>query len=231
MESKVTMGKTILIIEDEQQIVEICRDYLTASGFNVISAADGPAGLDLAERVHPALILLDLMLPGMDGMEICRRIRLRSTTPVIILTARHREADKLEGLETGADDYITKPFSPREVVARVQTVLRRAEGHPEVTGNPSTSLRLDRDHYRAILPWGEIPLTPTEFDILMIMSQQPGEIFTRGQLLDLIRGVSFESYERAIDSHIRNLRRKIDRVGDENRHIITVHGYGYKYVE
>jgi two-component system, OmpR family, alkaline phosphatase synthesis response regulator PhoP len=231
MESKVTMGKTILIIEDEQQIVEICRDYLTASDFNVISAADGPTGLELAEHAHPALILLDLMLPGMDGMEICRRIRLRSTTPVIILTARHREADKLEGLETGADDYITKPFSPREVVARVQTVLRRAEGHPEVIGKSSTSMRLDRDRYRAILPWGEVPLTPTEFNILMIMSQQPGEIFTRGQLLDLIRGVSFESYERAIDSHIRNLRRKIDCDGDENRHIITVHGYGYKFVE
>jgi two-component system, OmpR family, alkaline phosphatase synthesis response regulator PhoP len=225
------MEKMILIIEDEQQIVEICRDYLNASGFDVISAADGPTGLELAERVHPALILLDLMLPGMDGMEICRRIRLHSKTPVIILTARHREADKLEGLGTGADDYITKPFSPREVVARVQTVLRRAEGHPEVRTETPATLRLDRDHYLAILPWGEVPLTPTEFDILLIMSQQPGEIFTRGQLLDLIRGVSFESYERAIDSHIRNLRRKIDRDGGENRHIVTVHGYGYKYVE
>jgi DNA-binding response OmpR family regulator len=231
MNSKVIMGKTILIIEDEQQIVEICRDYLTASGFDVISAADGTSGLALAEKSHPALILLDLMLPGMDGMEICRRLRLHSTTPIIILTARHREADRLEGLETGADDYITKPFSPREVVARVQAVLRRVEGHPEVTGKTSSTLRLDRDHYRAILPRGEVPLTPTEFDILMIMSRQPGEIFTRGQLLDLIRGVSFESYERAIDSHIRNLRKKIDCDGEENRHIITVHGYGYKYVE
>jgi two-component system response regulator BaeR len=164
-------------------------------------------------------------------MEICRRIRLHSKTPVIILTARHREADKLEGLETGADDYITKPFSPREMVARVQTVLRRADGHPEIHTEITPALRLDRDHYRAVLPWGEVQLTPTEFDILLIMSQQPGEIFTRGQLLDLIRGVSFESYERAIDSHIRNLRRKIDRYNGGNRHIITVHGYGYKYVE
>lgn len=225
------MGKTILIIEDEQQIVEICRDYLSASGFDVIAASDGLTGMEMVEKSHPSLILLDLMLPGMDGMEICRRIRLRRTTPVIILTARHREADKLEGLETGADDYITKPFSPREMVARVQTVLRRVEGHTEVTGKTSSALRLDRDHFRAILPRGEVSLTPTEFDILMIMSRQPGEIFTRGQLLDLIRGVSFESYERAIDSHIRNLRKKIDCDGDENRHIITVHGYGYKYVE
>jgi DNA-binding response OmpR family regulator len=225
------MEKTILIIEDEKQIVEICRDYLNASGFNVISAADGPTGLEMAEQTHPALIVLDLMLPGMDGMEICRRIRLRSNIPVIILTARHRESDKLEGLGTGADDYITKPFSPREVVARVQTVLRRAEGRPEVSAETHAALRLDRDHYRAILPHGEVQLTPTEFDILLIMSQQPGEIFTRSQLLDLIRGVSFESYERAIDSHIRNLRRKIDCNDSGKQHIITVHGYGYKYVE
>jgi len=225
------MGKTILIIEDEQQIVEICRDYLTANEFDVISAADGPTGLKLAETVHPALILLDLMLPGMDGMEICRRIRLHSSIPVIILTARHREADKLEGLKTGADDYITKPFSPREMVARVQTVLRRAQTRPEGSASGSSKIRLDRDHYRVILSSGEISLTPTEFDILAIMSGRPGEIFTRGQLLDMIRGVSFESYERAIDSHIRNLRRKIDRDGGDNRHIITVHGYGYKYVE
>jgi DNA-binding response OmpR family regulator len=225
------MGKTILIIEDEQQIVEICRDYLTASEFDVISASDGPTGLKLAETAHPALILLDLMLPGMDGIEICRQIRLYSQTPVIILTARHREADKLEGLQTGADDYITKPFSPREMVARVQTVLRRAEAQPEKAALNPSRIRLDRDHYRVILPWGEVPLTPTEFDILATMSNCPGEIFTRGQLLEMIRGVSFESYERAIDSHIRNLRRKIDRDGDENRHIITIHGYGYKYVE
>lgn len=225
------MGNSILIIEDEQQIVEICRDYLAASGFEVVSAADGIAGLKLAESIHPALILLDLMLPGMDGMEICRRLRLHSKIPVIILTARHRETDKLDGLQTGADDYITKPFSPREMVARVQAVLRRAEGHPEVKTEKTAALHLDRDHYRALLPSGEISLTPTEFDILSILSSQPGEVFSRGQLLDMIRGVSFGSYERAIDSHIRNLRRKIDRDGDETRHIITVHGYGYKYVE
>lgn len=225
------MGETILIVEDEQQIVEICRDYLAASGFEVISAADGHSGLQLAETAHPALVILDLMLPGMDGMEICRRIRLRSATPVIILTARHREADKLEGLQTGADDYITKPFSPRELVARVQTVLRRSENRPETGRDDPACMRLDRDHFRAILPWGEVRLTPTEFELLLILSRQPGEIFTRGQLLDMIRGVSFESYERAIDSHIRNLRRKIDSHGGEEHHIVTVHGFGYKYVE
>ncbi len=225
------MGKTILIIEDEQQIVEICRDYLAASGFEVVSAADGLTGLKLAESIHPALILLDLMLPEMDGMEICRRLRLHSKIPVIILTARHREADKLDGFQTGADDYITKPFSPREMVARVQAVLRRMEGHPEVAVENVPAIRLERDHFRALLPLGEVSLTPTEFDILSVMSSQPGEVFSRGQLLDMIRGVSFGSYERAIDSHIRNLRRKIDRYDDGNHHIITVHGYGYKYVE
>ncbi|BCY17664.1 DNA-binding response regulator [Leptolinea sp. HRD-7] len=225
------VGKTILVIEDEQQIVEICRDYLTANGFEVASASDGIAGLKLAESIHPVLVLLDLMLPGMDGIEICRRLRLHSAVPIIILTARHREADKLEGLQTGADDYITKPFSPREMVARVQAVLRRTENHPESETEKATAIRLDRDHYRALLPAGEVSLTPTEFDILSILSSQPGEVFSRGQLLNLIRGVSFGSYERAIDSHIRNLRRKVDRDGDNKRHIITVHGYGYKYVE
>ncbi|GAP21595.1 response regulator transcription factor [Leptolinea tardivitalis] len=225
------MEKTILIIEDEQQIVEICRDYLQAAGFSVISAADGLSGFDLVWKANPSLVVLDLMLPGMDGMEICRRIREKSSKPVIILTARHRELDKLEGLESGADDYLTKPFSPRELVARIQTVLRRAGNGQGDKNFQKAALQLDRDHYRAILPWGEVSLTPTEFDILAELSSRPGEIFSRGDLLSAARGVSFESYERAIDSHIRNLRRKIDREELGERHIITVHGFGYKYVE
>jgi DNA-binding response OmpR family regulator len=225
------MGKTILVIEDEQQIVEICRDYLLADGFRVISASDGQAGLNLAQTSQPSLILLDLMLPGMDGIEICRRIREKSKIPIIILTARHREADKLEGLETGADDYITKPFSPREMIARIHTVLRRSDANENQNENPAAKLLLDRDHYRALMPWGEIALTPTEFDILAALSSRPGEILSRSQLLSAARGVTFESYERAIDSHIRNLRRKIDRHEEDGQHIVTVHGFGYKYVE
>ncbi|HEX7556833.1 MAG TPA: response regulator transcription factor [Leptolinea sp.] len=225
------MKKKVLIIEDEIQIVEICRDFLQADGFQVISAADGPSGLESARNSQPSIILLDLMLPGLDGLEICRQIRNESLTPIIILTARHTESDKLEGLETGADDYITKPFSPRELVARIHTVLRRVEVEVQQNKTRHQTLRLDRDHYRAFLPWGEVDLTPTEFDILATLCSQPGQIFSRGQLLSAARGVTFESYERAIDSHIRNLRRKIDHNEEEPHHIITVHGFGYKYVE
>jgi two-component system, OmpR family, alkaline phosphatase synthesis response regulator PhoP len=225
------MLKRILIIEDEEKIIEICRDYLHAAGFETITAADGPTGLAAARQQAPALIILDLMLPGMDGLDICQQLRSESKIPIIILTARHKESDKLLGLEMGADDYITKPFSPREVVARVRTVLRRAGVDPDEERIHTGEMTLDRDRYRALLPSGEITLTPTEFDLLATLASQPGRVFSRTQLLNVIRGVAFESYERAIDSHIRNLRRKIEPSEAEPRHIITVHGYGYKYVE
>jgi DNA-binding response OmpR family regulator len=226
-----SMAKQILIIEDEEQIVEICRDYLKADGYEVISAADGLVGLEKSRTANPSLIVLDLMLPGIDGFEVCRRIRNESSTPIIILTARHTESDKLLGLETGADDYITKPFSPRELVARIHTVLRRFNVDAQKGKFQSPSIQLDRDHYRAILPVGAVSLTPTEFDILETLCSQPGQIFSRAQLLSAARGITFESYERAIDSHIRNLRRKIDNSDDNAPHIITVHGFGYKFVE
>jgi DNA-binding response OmpR family regulator len=225
------MKKKILIIEDEEQIIEICRDYLIADGFDVISASNGNSGLDLACSAEPSLILLDLMLPGLDGMTICRQIRKESPIPIIILTARHSETDKLKGLEIGADDYITKPFSPRELVARIHTLFRRIELDNRHKMANSFSIQLDRDHFRAQLPWGEVTLTPTEFDILATLCSQPGQIFSRSDLLSAARGVSFESYERAIDSHIRNLRRKIDPDEEDDRHIVTVHGFGYKFVE
>jgi len=225
------MVKKILIIEDEQQIVEICRDYLQADGFDVISASDGLQGLKMARSRHPDLIVLDLMLPGMDGMEICRLIRHESPIPIIILTARHSEADRLRGLETGADDYLTKPFSPRELVARVHSVLRRIRLDKMPEKAADTYVLLDRDHFKARLPWGDVSLTPTEFDILATLCSQPGQIFSRSELLNAARGVSFESYERAIDSHIRNLRRKIDLDEENGRHIVTAHGLGYKFVK
>ncbi|MHC1781390.1 MAG: response regulator transcription factor [Anaerolineaceae bacterium] len=226
------MAKLILIIEDEAGIVEICRDYLQAVGFEAVAVSDGPSGLASVKSLAPDLVVLDLMLPGLDGLEICRQIRQESDLPIIILTAKHKESDKLIGLETGADDYITKPFSPRELVARVRTVLRRSGAVDKVK-----TLRLDRDHYRAVLPWGvDVNLTPTEFDILATLASEPGQIFSRAQILTATHGVTFKSYERAIDSHIRNLRKKIDPQGvrgseaDEG-HIVTVHGYGYKFVE
>ncbi|MGQ0601457.1 MAG: response regulator transcription factor [Anaerolineales bacterium] len=219
------MSKTVLVIDDEPKIAEICRDYLTAAGFGVLAAGTGPQGLALARKDKPDLVVLDLMLPGMDGLDVCRELRRESNVPIIMLTARVEESDKLVGLELGADDYLTKPFSPRELVARVRAVLRR--GAPETDNIRAGDLTLDRTRYRAELPGREIPLTPTEFEILAALAAQPGRVFSRAQLLAVARGISFESYERAIDSHIRNLRRKLEP-GD---YIITVHGVGYKFVE
>ena len=226
------MPQTILVIDDEAKIVEICCDYLSAAGFAVLTAGDGPAGLTAARRERPDLIVLDLMLPGMDGLEVCRTLRRESNVPVIMLTARVEESDKLAGLALGADDYLTKPFSPRELVARVQTVLRRALGNP-LPGEliQAGDLRLDRARYRAVLPDREVALTPTEFEILAALASQPGRIFSRAQLLQRVRGVAFESYERAIDSHIRNLRHKIESGEGDPRYILTVHGVGYKLAE
>ncbi len=229
------MAKKILVIDDEPKIVELCSDYLKSTGFEVVTASDGPRGLAAARSEHPDLIVLDLMLPGMDGLDVCRELRRteivsgESSVPIIMLTARVDESDKLIGLELGADDYLTKPFSPRELVARVRTVLRRTAGNAPIEIIRTGSLTLDRGKYLAILPSGEVSLTPTEFEILAVLAGQPGRIFSRSQLLKAVHGVSFESYERAIDSHIRNLRRKIEPVGDSPRLIITVHGVGYKF--
>ena len=226
------MSKSILVVDDEAKIVEICRDYLTAAGFEVHVATTGPAGLVLARRFRPDLVVLDLMLPGMDGLDVCRELRRESNVPIIMLTARVEESDKLVGLELGADDYMSKPFSPRELVARVRTVLRRMSN----SGEPAELIRtatltLDRSRYKAIVPGREIALTPTEFEILATLAAQPGRIFSRAQLLTVARGVTFESYERAIDSHIRNLRRKLENEAGEEAYVVTVHGLGYKFAD
>jgi two-component system alkaline phosphatase synthesis response regulator PhoP len=226
------MSKTVLVIDDEPKIVEICRDYLAAAGYAVLTADTGPTGLAAARRERPDLIVLDLMLPEMDGLDVCRELRRESATPIIMLTARVEETDKLIGLEVGADDYLTKPFSPRELVARVRTVLRRAAGPLTPTDViRAGDLTLDRARYKVTLPDRDETLTPTEFEILAALAGQPGRVFSRAQLLSVARGVAFESYERAIDSHIRNLRRKLEPEAGEARYIITVHGVGYKFVE
>ncbi|HTX93183.1 MAG TPA: response regulator transcription factor [Anaerolineales bacterium] len=218
------MAKKILVIDDEPKIVEICSDYLHAAGFETVTAGDGPRGLALARSQQPDLIVLDLMLPGMDGLDLCRSLRHESNVPIIMLTARIEETDKLIGLELGADDYITKPFSPRELVMRVRTVLRRAGGDPSSAVIRAGDLTLDRSRYEVDLPGRTVVLTATEFELLATMMSQPGRIFSRAQLLSAVRGVAFESYERAIDSHIRNLRRKLE----PGEYIVTVHGIGYK---
>ncbi len=224
------MAKKILVIDDEPKIVEICQDYLVKAGFEVAHAYDGPAGLATARRIQPDLVVLDLMMPDMDGLDVCRELRREGNVPIIMLTARVEEADKLIGLELGADDYMTKPFSPRELVARVRTVLRRTSGNPQAEIIYAGDLVLDRGHYSARFPDREVALTPTEFELLATMASQPGRIFSRAQLLTAVRGVTFESYERAIDSHIRNLRRKIEPTDGSTSHIVTVHGAGYKFI-
>ena len=219
------MPKKILVIDDETKIVEICSDYLQAAGFDILTAADGLQGLALARSQKPDLVVLDLMLPGMDGFDICRSLREESKVPIIMLTARIEETDKLAGLELGADDYITKPFSPRELVMRVRTVLRRASGDSSSDVIRAGGVTLDRTRYQVNLSDRSVLLTSTEFELLATMMSQPGRIFSRSQLLNAVHGVAFESYERAIDSHIRNLRRKLE----PGEYIITIHGVGYKF--
>lgn len=225
------MAKTVLVIDDEPKIVEISRDYLKAAGFDVLQAYDGSSGLAMARQSQPDLIVLDLMLPEMDGYDVCRELRRNSDVPIIMLTARVEETDKIIGLELGADDYITKPFSPRELVARVRTLLRRTVGSTISDLQRVGDLTLDRNRYVVTVVEREVALTATEFEILAILAAHPGRIFSRAQLLTAVRGVSFESYERAVDSHIRNLRRKIEPGDGPPRYIQTVHGIGYKLVE
>jgi DNA-binding response OmpR family regulator len=219
------MAKKILLVDDEPEILEICRDYLKASGYEVITANDGPHGLSSARREKPDVVVLDLMLPEMDGLDVCRLIRRESNVPIIMLTARIEETDKLVGLELGADDYMTKPFSPRELVARVKVVLRRASGDSAAEVIRVGNVSLDRSQYEVRIGQRVVTLTPTEFEIMATLMSQPSRIFSRNQLLNAVHGVAFESYERAIDSHIRNLRRKLE----PDDLIFTVHGVGYRF--
>jgi DNA-binding response OmpR family regulator len=223
------MPKKILVVDDEPKIAEICQDYLKAAGYDVITAMTGPDGLFAARLEKPDLVVLDLMLPEMDGLDVCRTLRRESDVPIIMLTARVEETDKLIGLEIGADDYITKPFSPRELVARIRVVLRRVGGEPTNDTIRVGDMALDRTRYEVSLPDQTVSLTPTEFEIMATLMSQPGRIFSRQQLLNAAHGVAFESYERAIDSHIRNLRRKLETGADQVNHIVTVHGVGYKF--
>ena len=225
------MRKTILIIDDEQGIVDVCRDYLLAEDFNVLEANEGFAGLESARKNSPDLIVLDWMLPGMDGLTICKTLRKIDDVPIIMLTAKGDENDRIQGLESGADDYICKPFSPRELVSRVKALLKRSSGIVSTDQVKVSDLILDRKRYLVILPGKEVSLTHTEFELLNILIAHPGRIFSRGQLLAELRGVNFESYERAIDSQIRNLRKKIEPKENETKYIQTIYGVGYKFIE
>ncbi|MCI0582411.1 MAG: response regulator transcription factor [Chloroflexi bacterium] len=235
--------KTILIVDDEPKIVQLARDYLEHAGFGVVTAADGRAALHAIARAAPDLVILDLGLPEVDGLEVTRRLRRESEIPIVMLTARDDELDKLLGLELGADDYMTKPFSPRELVARVRAVLRRTDagslggaalgtrGDEAGTVLRAAEVTIDTDRMRVDVAGREVELTPTEFQLLVALARRPGRILTRSQLLDAVHGVAFESYERAIDTHVKNLRRKLEPDPRVPRYVLTVHGVGYRFAD
>jgi two-component system alkaline phosphatase synthesis response regulator PhoP len=218
----------VLVVEDEPQIADLLRSYLELDGFQVRVARDGPDALEHFEETLPDLIVLDLLLPGLDGWEITRRVRKVRPVPIIMLTARDQEEDKIRGLELGADDYVTKPFSPKEVVARVHAVLRRnrREGREEMHfGDVQVDYR-----GRRVLRGGQVlRLTPTEWRLLEVLSSHPGQVFTRLQLIDRIYGYSFEGFERTVDVHVKNLRQKLEPNPKDPRYIVTIYGVGYKF--
>lgn len=225
-------GKQVLVVDDDPKIVQLLRAYLEREGFTVLEAADGPDGLRLAREKRPDLVLLDRMLPGLDGLEVCRQLRAEWPVPIIMLTARDEELDKLLGLEMGADDYITKPFSPREVVARVRAVLRRATVAAALTDRlVAGDLVIDFAGYKVTVHGRDAGLTQTEFKLLEAMARQPGRVFTRLQLLERVQDFAYEGYERTIDTHIKNLRRKLEPDPRNPVYILTVYGVGYKFRE
>jgi len=223
------MGAKILVVDDEAQIVHVLRGYLEKAGFNVLTAYDGREALRIARQERPDLVILDLMLPEVDGLDVCRALRKDSDVPIIMLTARVEETDRIVGLELGADDYVTKPFSPREVVARVRAILRRTQ--PSISHEQPLSVgELTLDPMKRTLTVRDklVELTPTEFDLLRAMMAAPGRVFTRQQLLEASQGMAYEGYERTIDTHIKNLRKKIERDPRHPEYLLTVHGVGYK---
>jgi DNA-binding response OmpR family regulator len=223
---------TVLVVDDEPKIVEVVGDYLRKAGFVVTTASDGAAALVVARSRPPDLVVLDLGLPGVDGLDVARELRRDLEVPIIMLTARGDETDRVLGLELGADDYVVKPFSPRELVARVRAVLRRSEGQ----GNEREMFAVgdvvvDAGRRRVSVDERPVELTATEFDLLVHLARQPGRVFTRSQLLDVIHGVAVESYERAVDAHVKNIRRKLEPDPHRPRYLLTVHGIGYRFTD
>ena len=224
--------KRILVVDDEPKIVALARDYLEHAGFSVRIAHDGRSALAAARGERPDLIVLDLGLPEIDGLDVARTLRGESSVPIIMLTGRSDESDKLVGLEIGADDYVTKPFSPKELVARVRAVLRRTERPQQSTDIVRAGdVVLDLPRMRVTVDGRVVELTPTEFELLATLAREPGRVFTRAQLLDAVHGVAFESYERAIDAHIKNIRRKLEPEPATPRYVLTVYGVGYRFAE
>jgi two-component system alkaline phosphatase synthesis response regulator PhoP len=226
------MNELILVVDDEPKIVKLARDYLEKAGYRVITAVSGPTALTIARHDQPDLVVLDLNLPGMDGLDICRTLRRHSDVPIIMLTARVEETDRLIGLELGADDYITKPFSPRELVARVRAVLRRATGGVVQPGLLRLrDLEIDLKGHRVSRADEPVKLSRLEFNLLATLAQHPGQTFTRAQLLDRLHGVAYDGYDRSVDAHIKNLRRKLEVDPTDPRYVVTVYGVGYRFAD
>lgn len=224
------MSKTVLVADDEERLVSLVRAYLEQEGFHVVTARDGREALFVAREAKPDLIVLDLMMPEMDGYEFLRLHRREQNTPIIVLTAKVEETDRVLGLELGADDYITKPFSPRELVARVRAVLRRSgQTSPRADMLRAGNITLDREAHLVTVGGSVVDLTPSEFDLLSTLMGTPGRAFSRLELLDHIQGAAYEGYERTIDVHVKNLRAKIEEDAHTPRYIETVYGVGYRF--
>jgi len=221
-------GKRVLVVDDDAKTVELVRLYLKRDGYRVFTAYDGIEALRLARESHPDLIVLDLMLPGIDGLQVCRTLRAESDVPIIMLTARTTDRDKLTGLDMGADDYVTKPFSPRELAARVRAVLRRLPEERCPTEMKQGELTIDSHKHEASLASSPLNLTPVEFKLLRVLAREPGRVFSRGQLIEKALGYDFEGFDRTIDVHILNLRRKLSLEDNHSINIRTVYGAGYK---
>lgn len=228
------MAETVLIVEDEVKIRELLRSYLARAGYQVLTTGSGAEGITLAESAAPDLIVLDLRLPDVPGEEVAREVRRSGNTPILMLTAKAAEEDRIRGLELGADDYVTKPFSPREVLLRVQAILRR--GHPAGSGGPGSSrgsfgdgeLLIDEERHHVVVRGEPVELTPTEWGILTALTGAPGRVYSRYELINRVRGYEFEGYERTVDSHVKNLRRKVERDPRDPRIVETVLGVGYR---
>jgi two-component system, OmpR family, alkaline phosphatase synthesis response regulator PhoP len=223
---------TVLVVEDELEIARVVRDYLQHAGFEVIVVGDGGSAVASVRSSRPDLLVLDLGLPGTDGLDVAREVRRWSETPIVMLTARGDESDRIVGLELGADDYVVKPFSPKELVARVRAVLRRSRASQR--GDEVirvADVEVDTAKMRVTVAGEAVELTPTEFQLLAALAREPGRVFTRSQLLDAVHGVAIESYERAIDAHVKNIRRKIEPTPGSPRYVLTVHGVGYRFAD
>ena len=226
------MSQQILIVDDEPKIIKLARDYLEKSGYQVLTSGNGREALAIFRQESPAMVVLDLNLPEIDGLDVCRIIRKEADVPIIMLTARAEETDQLIGRELGADDYITKPFSPRALVARIRAVLRRAGG--DLTQShvlKISDLEIDKRGYTVLRDGEPIALSRTEFNLLLLFAESPGQAFTRAQILNQLHGFAYDGYDRSIDAHIKNLRRKLEPDPADPRYILTVYGIGYKFSE